>query len=299
MVRRRGQCRRRRAERRALARPPRLRAAGPRHRRRLRLGAAGEARPAGPRPGHLRRGPADQRRRSTASRPTATAATTRSGSASATTQSDDAPCRSSSPAARSSSPSPAKSSSSATLPHLLLGRPPARRRHRAARPLQAAGQAARPGPDRWCRRGRSRCTGPPTASGRPLGERGGAAPRRRLERRSWPAPASSSRPAPAPPRSCCRRAAPRSPAMLVALVLFPVLILGDQWHTAPDRRPARRHRPDRRPAGGRRGRRSARWPASSAAGRGCCRWRSSPRCRSGCRSTPAATRPTCWCRSTW
>ena len=36
------------------------------------------------------------------------------------------------------------------------------------------------------------------------------------------------------------------------MVLFPVLILGDQWHTDPDRRPAPRRRPDRRPAGARR-----------------------------------------------
>ena len=47
---------------------------------------------------------------------------------------------------------------------------------------------------------------------------------------------------PPPRRSCCRPARLRAAAMLAALVLFPVLILGDQWHSQPDRRPARRHR---------------------------------------------------------
>ena len=54
----------------------------------------------------------------------------------------------------------------------------------------------------------------------------------RLERRPGrPAGARSPRPAPARRRSCSRPAGPRSAAMLAALVLFPVLILGDQWHS--------------------------------------------------------------------
>ena len=46
-----------------------------------------------------------------------------------------------------------------------------------------------------------------------------------------PAPASSSRPAPQPPRSCCPRAGRARRRCLLALVLFPALILGDQWHS--------------------------------------------------------------------
>ena len=92
---------------------------------------------------------------------------------------------------------------------------------------------------------------------------------------------------------------PRSAAMLLAIVLFPVLILGDQWHT--HQIVDLRH-DDGRIVGllvGRPSPSSAPSPTSSAAGRSCCRWRSSPRSPSASRCTPAATPRTCWCRSTW
>ena len=64
--------------------------------------------------------------------------------------------------------------------------------------------------------------------------------------------------------------------MLAAIVLFPILILGDQWHSAQI--VDLRDHPTRLVGSGRRGRSRppASSPRSSAAGRSSCRWRSSP-----------------------
>ena len=161
---------------------------------------------------------------------TATAATTGSGSASASPSPTAARCRSSSRAGRLSSPSPATPPQALPLPHLLLGRPHARRRHRPAGPLQAAGEAARPGPH----------AGPagrdPPAPARAPSPAGAPCCRRGIDRmsaRSWPAPRVAALAAAAGAASILLPPGRlRARAMLVALVLFPVLILGDQWHSA-------------------------------------------------------------------
>ena len=140
--------------RRVRPRRPGLRASRPRHGCRLRLGAAAQARPAGPRPGHLRRragaapgepGPQLHPQRRLPLRP--------DPDPFRVTQSDDATVQVVKPGGRVVV-TLARDELPQALPllHLLLGRPPARRRHRAARPLQAAGEAARagtqPGPAR-------------------------------------------------------------------------------------------------------------------------------------------------------
>ncbi len=227
---RRGQCLvGRKAE--AWRRRCRLRAPRPRHARRLRLVAAAEARPAGARQGLLRRrpGPAPEEPASTASPRTATAATTASGSASASPSPTTAPSRSSSRAASSSSPSPATASSSATTSTPTTGT--AARRNDGIAP-----------PGRYKLRvkllGQDRVLVPPgaiklhRAQRDPLkGCRVRRRPEQRVERLPRGARRARRRGAAAAGRSCCRPGRLRSAAMLAALVLFPALILGDQWHS--------------------------------------------------------------------
>ena len=90
----------------------------------------------------------------------------------------------------------------------------------------------------------------------------------------------------------------RSAAMLVALVLFPALILGDQWHS----RAIADLRDDaaRLVALGVAALASApRSPPPSAAGPSSCPWPSSPPSPSASHCTPAATPRTCWSLCTW
>ena len=83
----------------------------------------------------------------------------------------------------------------------------------------------------------------------------------------------------------------RSAAMLAALVLFPVLILGDQWHS--HQIADLRDDTARLVALGPRGSpQSPSWRSPSAAGRSPCPWRSSPPSPSESHCTPAATPPT-------
>ena len=218
--------------RRVQPRRRRLRPARPRHPRRLRLGAAAEARPAGARPDHLRRSD----RGAAAFTPNGDCRYDRIRIRFRTTTSDDGNVQIVKPGGKLvRDPGPRRVPQALPLPHLLLGRPAARRRHRAARPLQAAGEAARPGP------------GPGPAGDDPPAP--GAA-----ESRARRASATAQAPATAGPRAAelsgflaaagvlvaalASAAAillppsrSRSAAMLAALVLFPVLILGDQWHT--------------------------------------------------------------------
>jgi len=88
----------------------------------------------------------------------------------------------------------------------------------------------------------------------------------------------------------------RSLAMLTALVLFPLLILGDQWHS--HQIVDLRHSTGRLVALGLVGLAvTAALAYAFSAGRCSCRSRLSRRCRFGCRSTPAATQQICSCRS--
>ena len=90
------------------------------------------------------------------------------------------------------------------LLHLLLGRAPARRRHRRAGPLQAAGEAARPGTQPGPA---GRDPPAPRAAREPAGDCEPGREAARLERLPRRRRRPASRPPPAPPRSCCPRAA--------------------------------------------------------------------------------------------
>ena len=207
----------------------RLRPARPRHGRRLRLVAAAQARPAGPRPGQLPRRPAApnhpagprlhaQRRLPLRPHPHPL---------------PRHPVRRRRRADRQAGrqagrhPGPRHLPQALPLLHLLLGRPRARRRHRRRRAATSCGSNCWARTATWSRRARCACTG--RRAGRP---RRAAQGRRRLSDVLAAAGVLARGRRQPPRRSCCRRVGPRSAAMLLALVLFPALILGDQWHSA-------------------------------------------------------------------
>ncbi len=216
--------------------PRRLRAPRPRHPRRLRLVAAAEARPAGPRPGHLRRRLHSQRgrRRVRAASPQRRLPLRpRIRIRFRITQSErrHRADRRSRAAGVGASRSPATASSSATASSPSTGTAAARR-------------AASPRPGRYKLRvkllGQDRDAGPAGARSaftRRRGARAGAARARIGQRPGERRPARRARAArrrggggggdPAAARSQRGRRRCCSP-----LVLFPVLILGDQWHSA-------------------------------------------------------------------